>query len=103
MGIKSKQKKKTVLELCAGGGGQFLGLEQAGFECVGAVEIEEEYCKTLVYNRPELNVINYDLKHFDAKGFEGVDLVAGGVPCRHFQLPENNLGRKTKETYFPML
>jgi 16S rRNA A1518/A1519 N6-dimethyltransferase RsmA/KsgA/DIM1 with predicted DNA glycosylase/AP lyase activity len=63
------KKRKTVLELCAGGGGQFLGLEDAGFECVGAVEIEEEYCKTLKYNRPKLNVLNLDLKHFSANSF----------------------------------
>ena len=99
MGIKLK--KKTVLELCAGGGGQFLGLEQAGFECVGAVEIEEEYCKTLVYNRPGLNVINYDLKHFDAKGFEGVDLVAGGVPCPPFSIAGKQLGQQDERDLFP--
>ncbi len=93
--------KKTVLELCAGGGGQFLGLEQAGFECVGAVEIEEDYCRTLSYNRPELNVINRDLKSFDAKSFFGVDLVAGGVPCPPFSIAGKQLGEKDDRDLFP--
>ena len=71
--MKMKKKKRTVLELCAGGGGQFLGLEEAGFDCVGAVEIEEAYCQTLKHNRPELNVINRDIKQFNAKSYFGVD------------------------------
>ena len=99
--ITLDKKKKTVLELCAGGGGQFLGLEAAGFECVGAVEIEEEYCRTLNYNRPELNVINYDLKHFNAKEFLGVDLVAGGVPCPPFSIAGKQLGSSDDRDLFP--
>src|SRR3989339_1475438 len=98
--IKIK-KKKTVLELCAGGGGQFLGLEAAGFECVGAVEIETEYCRTLNHNRPKLNVINADVKHFDAKSFIGVDLVAGGVPCPPFSIAGKQLGQEDDRDLFP--
>ncbi|MBF8280812.1 MAG: Modification methylase NaeI [Candidatus Magasanikbacteria bacterium] len=99
--MKIQPIKKTVLELCAGGGGQFLGLEAAGFDCVGAVEIEESYCRTLNYNRPELNVINHDLKHFDAKGFYGVDLVAGGVPCPPFSIAGKQLGQEDDRDLFP--
>lgn len=98
---KTNKTKKTVLELCAGGGGQFLGLEQAGFQCVGAVEIEEPYCKTLVLNRPELAVVNQDLKSFNAKDFEGVDLVAGGVPCPPFSIAGKQLGQEDDRDLFP--
>lgn len=101
MKVKIDEKKKTVLELCAGGGGQFLGLEEAGFECVGAVEIEEEYCRTLKHNRPELNVLNDDLKHFNAKSFLGVDLVAGGVPCPPFSIAGKQLGQQDDRDLFP--
>lgn len=95
------KKIKTVLELCAGGGGQFIGLEGAGFECVGAVEIEEDYCRTLAFNRPGLNVINDDLKKFDARRFEGVDLVAGGVPCPPFSIAGKQLGEEDDRDLFP--
>lgn len=99
--MKTRPKKKTVLELCAGGGGQLLGLESAGYDCVGAVEIEEEYCRTLNYNRPELNVINHDLKDFDARSFNGVDLVAGGVPCPPFSIAGKQLGQDDDRDLFP--
>lgn len=93
--------KKTVLELCVGGGGQLIGLEHAGFTNVGAVEIEESYCKTLSINRPHLNVINQDLKVFKAHDFKGVDLVAGGVPCPPFSIAGKQLGKEDDRDLFP--
>ncbi|MGP0085627.1 MAG: DNA cytosine methyltransferase [Steroidobacteraceae bacterium] len=36
-----------MLELCAGGGGQALGLEAAGSECAAAVEIDAPFCRRL--------------------------------------------------------
>lgn len=91
----------TSLELCAGAGGQALGLEQAGFKHVGLVEIDEHCCQTLKANRPSWNVIHGDLQHFDAKPFAGVDLVAGGLPCPPFSKAGKQLGDKDERNLFP--
>ena len=83
----------TALELCAGGGGQALGLETAGFDCAAAVEIEEQFCETLRRNRPKWKVIKKDIKELDPSGFKGVDLVAAGVPCPPFSIAGKQMGR----------
>ena len=74
-------KKITVLELCAGAGGQALGFEDAGYEHVGLVELDSHACKTLRFNRPAWNVIQEDLNNFDASSYSGVDVIAAGLPC----------------------
>ena len=51
----------TSLELCAGAGGQAIGLERAGFKHVGLVEIDPHACATLRLNRPHWNVIEGDV------------------------------------------
>ena len=43
----------TSLEICAGAGGQALGLAMAGFHHVALVEYEQSYCDILKLNRPE--------------------------------------------------
>ena len=82
----------TSLELCAGAGGQALGLERSGFEHEALVEIDTHACTTLRLNRPHWNVIEGDLTQFDAKKFRGIDLVAGGVPCPPFSKAGKQLG-----------
>lgn len=83
----------TSLEICAGAGGQAIGLEQAGFEHLALVEIDENACTTLRTNRPTWNVVPGDLRDFNAKLFKGnVDLLAGGPPVNRSQLVETNLG-----------
>src|SRR2546430_348671 len=74
----------TSLELCAGGGGQALGLEQAGFEHQGLVEIDQRCCETLRFNRPAWRVFQEDLHSFTGSQFKGIDLLAGGLPCPPF-------------------
>ena len=53
----------TCLEICAGAGGQALGLALAGFVHVGLVEYEEAYCQVLKANRPEWPVISHIWHH----------------------------------------
>ena len=91
----------TSIELCAGAGGQALGLEQAGFEHVALVEIDEDCCRTLKANRPHWNVIHDDLKNFNGKPFAGIDLLAGGLPCPPFSVAGKQLGDKDERNLFP--
>ena len=91
----------TCVEICAGAGGQALGLALAGFVHVALVEYEEEYCKTLKINRPEWNVICEDVKKFDGKKYKGIDLLAGGVPCPPFSIAGKQLGKDDERDLFP--
>jgi DNA (cytosine-5)-methyltransferase 1 len=91
----------TSIEICAGAGGQAIGLEQAGFNHVALVEIEPLACDTLKVNRPEWNVINADLKDFSAIDFKGIDLLAGGVPCPPFSIAGKQLGHLDERDLFP--
>ena len=73
-----------AIEICAGAGGQALGLELAGFQHVALIEIDAHACATLSLNKPEWNVLHADVKEFSAKSYDGIDLLAGGVPCPPF-------------------
>ena len=94
-------ERPTVLELCAGAGGQASGLEQAGFAHVGLVEIDKHACATLRENRPEWNVIEKDLRHFDGRPYRGIDLLAGGLPCPPFSKAGKQLGDSDERNLFP--
>lgn len=91
----------TSVEICAGAGGQALGLELAGFHHLALVEIEEKACETLSLNRPEWNVINVDVKQFDGEPYVGVDLLSGGIPCPPFSVAGKQLGHKDERDLFP--
>jgi DNA (cytosine-5)-methyltransferase 1 len=93
----------STLELCAGAGGQALGLEQAGITHQGLIEIDPHACKTLRYNRPAWNVLQQDLHRFtDAKAFKGVDIVSGGLPCPPFSKAGKQLGQLDERNLFPI-
>jgi DNA (cytosine-5)-methyltransferase 1 len=93
----------TSLEICSGAGGQALGLEMAGFDHAALVEIEPPACSTLRLNRPEWNVIEGDLRAFNGRPFQGIDLIAGGVPCPPFSKAGKQLVQKMSETFSPKL
>lgn len=91
----------SSVEMCAGAGGQALGLEQAGFEHEALVEIEKDYCKTLQFNRPKWNVLDRSLVEFDARPYKGIDLLAGGLPCPPFSVAGKQLGENDERNLFP--
>lgn len=95
MGLRS-------IEICAGAGGQALGLEQAGFDHAALVEIEPPACATLRLNRPNWNVIEGDVHSFSAVQYKGtIDLLAGGVPCPPFSVAGKQLGAADERDLFP--
>lgn len=89
------------IEICAGGGGQALGLEQAGFEHLDLVEYEAAACATLRLNRPEWRVIEGDVRQYSAGHLKGIDLIAGGVPCPPFSHAGKQLGADDERDMFP--
>lgn len=93
--------KFSCLEICAGAGGQSLGLERAGFGHELAVEIEAEPCDTLRLNRPKWNVHHGDVREIDGRDYKGVDLLAGGVPCPPFSIAGQQLGADDERDLFP--
>lgn len=91
----------SSVEICAGAGGQALGLEQAGFAHQCLVEIDSSACETLRLNRPSWNVVEEDLRRFRGSDFRGVDLLAGGVPCPPFSKAGRQLGNNDERDLFP--
>ncbi len=96
------ETKKTVdsIELFAGAGGLALGIEKAGFNHLGLIEIDKDAAATLALNRPEWRVINEDIskisclnlcKYFNLEKGE-LDLLSGGAPCQSFSYAGKRLG-----------
>lgn len=99
---RTSKARYTSLEICAGAGGQALGLEKAGFDHVGLVELDPDACRTLRANRPEWKVFEQDLRQFSGDALdERVDLLAGGVPCPPYSIAGRQLGSDDDRDLFP--
>ena len=81
-----------TVELCAGAGGEALGLEHAGIDHACLVEIDRDSCATLRANRPNWPVHEGDLREFDARAFKGAAIVSGGLPCPPYSIAGRQLG-----------
>lgn len=99
----SKHGGLTTLELCAGAGGQAIGLEQAGIRHAALVELDKNACATLRLNRPQWNVIEANLNELDGSPFKGVDLISGGLPCPPFSIAGKQLGKEDDRNLFPAM
>jgi DNA (cytosine-5)-methyltransferase 1 len=92
----------TSVEICAGAGGQALGLEQAGFAHEAVVELDADACETLRRNRgADWKIIEGDVSALDGRQFREVDLFSGGVPCPPFSIAGKQLGHDDERDLFP--
>lgn len=92
----------TCLEICAGAGGQSLGLEQAGFIHEAAVELDSDACETLRLNRgSEWKIVEDDVHNLEGRAYAGIDLFSGGVPCPPFSIAGKRLGQDDERDLFP--
>lgn len=98
----------TLVEICAGAGGQALGLHQAGFAHSLAVEIDENAASSLRENSKRLTEGGWhvavgdvaDREVWRPEDYEGVTLFAGGVPCPPFSVAGKQLGSADERDLF---
>lgn len=80
----------TALDIFAGGGGLTVGLKRAGFQVVGAVELEPNAFATYKTNHPEVSALKQDVCTVDGESLlalsptNTIDLLAGCPPCQGF-------------------
>ena len=78
------------IDLFCGAGGFSKGLEMAGFECIGGIELKEVISKTHQLNHKHSKTIFGDIretppeKFAEIIGTNHVDVIIGGPPCPTF-------------------
>ncbi|WP_189041264.1 DNA cytosine methyltransferase [Micromonospora sonchi] len=88
-------RQTRVLDLFAGAGGLSQGFQQAGFEIVGASDIDPDACATFALNFPNAKFICGDVRLPDVheriiEAGRGVDVLVGGPPCQAFSQVRNH-------------
>lgn len=96
------KNKFLAVDLFSGCGGLTLGLKQAGFKVIGAVEIDTLAVETYQKNHPEVKIWQEDIRRI--KGSKmlhtlrlkrgQLDLLAGCPPCQGFSSIRTRNGRK---------
>jgi len=102
----------TAVEICAGAGGQSLGLHLAGFRHRLAVELDDSAATTLRNNLTRVATESKQPTPLVAVGdvaddevwrpedYRGVSLFAGGVPCPPFSIAGKQLGASDERDLF---
>jgi len=80
----------TAIDLFSGAGGLSVGLKEAGFNVVAAVEIDKAAVDTYKKNHPEVVVLDKDIREVSGgeilhkTGKMKINLIAGCPPCQGF-------------------
>jgi DNA (cytosine-5)-methyltransferase 1 len=89
---RSSKKQPSFISLFSGAMGLDLGLESAGLKNLGCLELDKWACKTIRKNRPELALVEDDIRNWSGDklleefGIQtgDIQLVCGGPPCPSF-------------------
>jgi DNA (cytosine-5)-methyltransferase 1 len=89
----------TALDLFCGSGAVSLGLKQAGFEVVGAVDFDPGACQTYRANHPGVRLIEKDIRQVDPDEFADIipnrlDLLVVCAPCQPFSSQNQRKSKK---------
>jgi DNA (cytosine-5)-methyltransferase 1 len=90
--------KPTLVSLFAGGGGSSLGLRNAGYNELLAIDYDKNACEVLTLNHPGLQVWEKDIKEvtsnqiLEATGLQvgELDILASSPPCQGFSIQNIN-------------
>ncbi|MCX6857391.1 MAG: DNA cytosine methyltransferase [Verrucomicrobia bacterium] len=89
--MKASATKGTFIDLFCGCGGFSLGMKNAEFECLAALDFNHEAIKVFKANFPEVtHALEKDLTQFTPSelekliGTREVDVIVGGPPCQGF-------------------
>ncbi|QTN31662.1 DNA cytosine methyltransferase [Akkermansiaceae bacterium] len=63
--------------------------------------ISDQWEEVVRSGKRAFDVVEGDVGDFPAKGFKGVDLLAGGVPCPPFSKAGKQLGSNDERDIFP--
>jgi len=88
------------LSLFAGIGGFDLGLERAGMQCVGQVEIDKKCQAVLAKHWPTITRMG-DIRDVKGNEFGAVDLICGGFPCQPFSTAGKRKGEADNRFLWP--
>ncbi len=95
-------KPLKFLEICAGAGGQAIGLLGAGFKPAALYDMDLNATRTLKQNwnwfvrRKRLEKVT----DVELRQYHGIDLLAGGVECRAFSRAGKQRGQDDKRNLF---
>ena len=83
--------RPTVVDIFAGVGGLDLGFEQAGFDVIGAVEIDPVHAATHAFNFPHCRTLCADATKTRGEEIRRqlsapINVVVGGAPCQGFSM-----------------
>lgn len=93
-------KKLTAIDLFSGCGGLTTGLKWAGYDVIGAVEIDKKARETYSLNHPEIPFLGDDVRHITLSVINSkidlnvgeLDLLSGCPPCQGFSKLRNKNG-----------
>lgn len=74
----------SCIDLFCGAGGLSIGLHEAGFQVLLAIDSDSDCCRTYGDIFPSASIRNERIEGVSLRGFDGIDLVAGGPPCQPF-------------------